>query len=155
LLSFQLTQPLFKNFAIDQARYQIKVYKKTLDLNDAQFRQKVIDIISQVTQAYWNLSLAIRTEKVNRESVQLAETFLGNTKRQVEVGPLAPIEVVSAATSLESRRQAVFQAMNNVGQAENALKNLTASGPNDELWSSVIEPVDSFEIQQVSIPVQD
>jgi HAE1 family hydrophobic/amphiphilic exporter-1 len=154
-LTFRLTQPMFKGFGIDETRYQIKVAKKTLDLNDAQFRAMVIQIISQVEQAYWTLSLAIRNEKVQRESVGVAETLLNNTKRQVEVGTLAPIEVVSAATSLESRRVSVFQAINSVGQAENALKNLTAGGQTDELWSSVIEPVDPFEIKATSIPVDD
>lgn len=154
-LQFQLTQPLFRNFAIDSARRTIKVAKKRLDLTDAQFRQRVIQIISQVQQAYWDLSLAIKNEGVQRESVKLAETFLNNTKRQVEVGTLAPIEAVSAATSLELRRQEVFRAMNQVGIAENALKNLTAGGQNDELWSSRIEPVEPFDIKSVSIPVAD
>jgi outer membrane protein len=155
-LQFQFTQPLFRNFAIDQARRQIKVTKRRLDLTDAQFRAKLIDIILQVQQAYWNLSLAIKNEGVQRDSVKLAETFLNNVKRQVEVGTQAPIEAVSAAADLEQRRQSVFQAMNQVGQAENALKNLTASGSNDELWSSVIEPVESFDIKQpVTIPVAD
>ncbi len=154
-LSFQFTQPLFKNFGIDQARRQIKIAKRNLDLSDAQFRQKVIEIISQVQRAYWDLSLAIKNEGVQRESVKLAETFLNNTKRQVEVGTLAEIAVVEAATQLESRRQSVFQAMNSVAQAENALKNLTANGPNDELWSSVIEPIDPFDIKEVPIPVED
>src|SRR6266540_3803832 len=127
-----------------------------LDLTDAQFRAKLIDIILQVQQAYWQLSLAIQNENVQRKSVGLAETFLNNVKRQVEVGTQAPIEAVSAAADLEQRRQAVFQAMNQVGQAENALKNLTASGENDELWSSVIETVEPFDIKQpVSIPVAD
>jgi HAE1 family hydrophobic/amphiphilic exporter-1 len=155
-MQFQFTQPLFRNFAIDNARRQIKVTKKRLDLTDAQFRAKLIDIILQVQQAYWNLSLAIKNEGVQRDSVKLAETFLNNVKRQVDVGTQAPIEAVSAAADLESRRIAVFQAMNQVGQAENALKNLTASGPNDELWSSVIEPIESFDIKQpVNIPVPD
>jgi HAE1 family hydrophobic/amphiphilic exporter-1 len=154
-MQFQFTQPLFKNFGIDQARRNIKITKKQLDLTDAQFRQRVIQIISLVTEAYWDLSQAIKNEAVQRDSVKLAETFLNNTKRQVEVGTLAPIEVVSAATSLESRRQSVFQAMNSVGQAENALKNLTASGPEDELWSSIIEPVEPFDIKPVSMPVVD
>jgi len=155
-MQFQFTQPLFRNFAIDNARRQIKVTKKRLDLTDAQFRAKLIDIILQVQQAYWNLSLAIKNEGVQRDSVKLAETFLNNVKRQVEVGTQAPIEAVSAAADLEQRRQAVFQAMNQVGQAENALKNLTASGEKDELWSSVIEPVESFDIKQpVTIPVAD
>ncbi|HKE06158.1 MAG TPA: TolC family protein, partial [Blastocatellia bacterium] len=82
-LTFRLTQPLFKNFEIDQARRSIKATKKRMDLTDAQFRQRVILIISQVTQAYWDLSLAIKNEDVQRQSVQLAETFLDNTKRQV------------------------------------------------------------------------
>ena len=154
-LAFQLAQPLFKNFEIDTARRQIRVTKKRLDLTDAQFRQRVILIISQVQQAYWDLSLAIKNEGVQRESVALAETFLNNTKRQVEVGTLAPIEIVSAATQLESRRQSVFQAMNQVGLAENTLKALTASGSNDELWSTLIDPVEPFDIKPYSIPVAD
>src|SRR5262245_31934585 len=154
--SFQFTQPLFKGFGIDQARRQIRVTRRRLDLTDAQFRAKLIDIILQVTQAYWNLSLAIKNELVQRDSVDLAVTFLNNVKRQVEVDRQAPIEAVSAAAELEQRRQSVFQAMNQVGQAENALKNLTASGPNDELWSSVIETVEPFDIKQpVTIPVPD
>ena len=154
-LVFQFSQPLFRDYKIDQGRRNIKVAKKRLDLTDAQFRQRVIQIISDVTQAYWNLSLAIKNEVVQRESVSLAETFLNNTKRQAEVGTLALVEVVSAASALESRRQSVFQAMNNVGIAENTLKNLTASGPNDELWSSLIDPLESFDAKSASVPVED
>jgi outer membrane protein len=154
-LQFRFTQPLFKNFEIDQARRNIKVYKKQLALNDAQFRARVIQIILSVQQAYWDLSLAIKNETVRRESVQLAETFLNNTKRQVEVGTLAPIEAVSAATQLESRRQDVFQAMNSVGIAENTLKGLVAGGTDDPIWSSVIEPAEPFDIKPYSIPVAD
>jgi HAE1 family hydrophobic/amphiphilic exporter-1 len=154
-LTFRITQPLFKNFDIDQARRNIRITKKQLALNDAQFRARVIQIILAVQQAYWDLSLAIKNEEVQRESVRLAETFLNNVKRQVEVGTQAPIEVVSAAADLEQRRQSVFQAMNQVGIAENTLKNLTADGRNDELWSSVIEPFEPFDIKPVSIPVAD
>jgi outer membrane protein len=155
-MEFRFNQPLFKNFGIDQARRNIKIARRRLDLTDAQFRQQVILIISQVEQAYWNLSLEIQNEEVQRQSVKLAETFLDNTKRQVEVGTLAQIAVVEAAASLEQRRQAVFQAMNQVGISENTLKNLTAGGENDELWSSVIEPVEPFDIKdKVSIPVTD
>jgi len=154
-LRFNLTQPLFKGFGIDQGRRNIRIAKKQLALNDATFRARVIQIILSVQQAYWDLSLAIKNEGVQRESVKLAETFLNNVKRQVEVGTQAPIEVVSAAADLEQRRQSVFQAMNQVGIAENTLKNLTASGENDELWSSVIDPVEPFDIKPVSIPVAD
>ncbi len=154
-LTATYTQPLMKNFKTDTNRRQIKLAKKRLDLSDAQFRQRVIEIISRTQQAYWDLAFAIQDEQIQRDSVKLAETQLHNNQRQVEVGTLAPIDVVSAATSLESRRQQVFQAMNVVAQAENALKALTISDPNDELWTAQIIPVESFELQQVTLPLSD
>lgn len=154
-LTFNLTQPLFKNFRIDANRRLIKVTKKQLDLSDAVFRQRVIEIISQVQQAYWDLALALRNEAIARESVGLAETQLNNNKRQVEVGTLAPIDVVSAATQVESRRQTVFQVINQVAVAENQLKALTVNGTNDDLWTARIEPVESFDVKPITIPLDD
>src|SRR5215475_8665458 len=57
-LVFTFRQPMFKNFQIDDARHSIKLFKKQLALNDATFRAKVIQVILQVEQAYWDLSLA-------------------------------------------------------------------------------------------------
>ncbi|HZS08056.1 MAG TPA: TolC family protein [Blastocatellia bacterium] len=154
-LTFNITQPLFRNFKIDTNRRLIKIQKKNLDLSDAVFRQRAIEIISSVQRAYWDLAFAIKNEEIQRESVKLAETQLNNNKRQVEVGTLAPIDVVSAATELETRRQNVFQAMNTVAQAENAIKQLTVNGVNDELWVAQIVPVESFEVQTAALPLPD
>ncbi len=154
-LSFNITQPLWKNYKIDRNRYQIQIAKKRLDLSDATFRQRAIEIISRVQTAYWNLALAIKDEEIQRDAVKLAETQLNNNQRQVEVGTKAPIDVVESATVMEARRQQVFQAMNSISQAENALKNLTANGPGDELWKSQIVPVESFEAAPLVLPLDD
>lgn len=155
VLTVNLTQPLMRNYKIDTTRRQISINKKRLDLSDAQFRQRAIEIISRVQQAYWDLAFAIRDEEIQRQSVELAATQLSNNQRQVEVGTLAPIDVVSAATQLETRRQQVFVAMNVVAQAENALKNLTVDGPQDPLWKSQIVPVEAFEIKPIALPLTD
>lgn len=154
-LNFSITQPLFKGYKIDQNRRQIRIFKKRLDLSDAQFRRRAIEIISTVQQAYWDLALAIQNEKVARDSVTLAETQLRNNQRQVEVGTLAPIDVTNAAALLESSRTDVFRVMNQVAQAENALKALTVDGPNDDLWGARIEPVEKFEVQPLVMPLND
>lgn len=154
-LSISYTQPLMRNFRIDANRRLIKIFKKQLDLSDAQFRQRAIQIISQVQQAYWDLAFAIRDEEIQREAVRLAETQLTNNQRQVEVGTLAPIDVVTAATSVESRRIAVFTAMNAVAQAENTLKQLVAEGESSDIWTAKIVPLESFEIQTVSLPLDE
>lgn len=150
-----LTQPLMRNLKIDTNRRQIFINRKRLDLSDAQFRQRAIEIISRVQQAYWDLAFAIKDEEIQRDAVKLAETQLDNNRRQVEVGTLAPIDVVSAATQVESRRQQALVAMNAVGQAENALKALTVDGPDDGLWMTRIVPVEKFEVNPVTIPLDD
>jgi outer membrane protein len=154
-LSFTVNQPLWRNFKIDRNRYQIQIAKKQLDLSDATFRQRVIELISRVQTAYWNLALAIKDEEIQRDAVKLAETQLNNNQRQVEVGTLAPIDVVSAATVLESRRQQVFQALNAIAQSENSLKNMTANGPHDDLWKAQIIPVESFDAAPIALPLED
>jgi outer membrane protein len=154
-LSASFTQPIFKNFATDTNRHLIKINRKRLDLSDALFRQHAIEIISQVQQAYWDLAFAIQNEQITRDAMKLAETQLNNNQRQVEVGTLAPIDVISTATVLESRRQDVFQAINAVAQAENALKMMTVEGPDADLWKAKLEPVDSFDVQPVAVPLED
>lgn len=154
-LGVNLTQPLMRNYKVDTARRQIYINKKRLDLSDAVFRQRAIEIISRVQQAYWDLAFSIRDEEIQRDAVKLAETQLNNNKRQVEVGTLAPIDVVSAATQVETRRQQVFVSMNTVSQAENALKALCVDGPGDSLWSAQIVPVETFDVRPVVIPLED
>ncbi len=155
VLSFNLTQPVMKNYKIDSNRRQISISKKRLDLSDALFRQRAIEIISRVQQAYWDLAFAIKDEEIQRDAVKLAETQLSNNKRQVEVGTLAPIDVISAATQLETRRQQVFVSMNAVSVAENNLKAMTVESPSDPLWNAQILPVESFEIQPLVMPLAD
>lgn len=154
-LGFQINQPLWRNYKIDRNRYQIQIAKKRLDLSDATFRQRAIEIISRVQTAYWNLALAIKDEEIQRDAVKLAETQLSNNQRQVEVGTKAPIDVVESATVMESRRQQVYVAINSIAQAENTLKNLTANGPGDPLWNSQIVPVESFEAAPINLPLPD
>ena len=149
------TQPLMRNFKLDLNRRQILIAKKQLDLSDATFRQRAIEIISRVQAAYWDLAFALRDEEIQREAVRLAETQLTNNQRQVEVWTLAPIDVVSAATSVESRRIQVFQAMSAVSLAENTLKQLVVDSPDSSLWQTKITPVESFEIQPMLLPLDD
>jgi len=154
-LTGTITQPLLRNFRSDINRYQVRLARRRLDISDAQFRQQVIQIINTVQNAYWNLAFAIRNEEIQREAVSLALTQLRNNQRQVEVGTLAPIDVVSAATQVETNRQQAYQAMQVVAEAENTLKSLTVAGTTDDLWTARIMPTESFEIQPVAITLPE
>jgi HAE1 family hydrophobic/amphiphilic exporter-1 len=154
-LTAALTQPLLKNLGFDSNRHLIQIARKKLDLSDAQFRQQVIQIITDVQEAYWNLAFAIRSEEIQRDALKLAEKQLENNLEQLKVGTLAQLDVINAAAQVENVRQQVFQAMQTVAQAADALKTLTVEGPGDDLWTANIIPVESFELKPLKLPLPD
>ncbi|MFY9609228.1 MAG: TolC family protein [Blastocatellia bacterium] len=141
-LILTFTQPVLRNFRIDQNRRLIQIAKKSLDLSDSQFRQRVIEIINQVQLAYWDLVFAIRNEQISRESVELTRTQLENNQKMVEAGTLPPIDLRSTEAALESRKGDVIVALQGVTTAENVLKALLMKDPTDKLWNAEIQPSD-------------
>ena len=145
-LTFSVTQPLFRGRNFDAPRRAIEVAKRNLSLTDTQFRQRTIEIISNVQRAYWDLTYALRNLQVQRDGVKDAKDQLAHNKRLVEEGQLAPIDVVAAETQVANFEQAVYDALNTASVAENNLKNLIAENRSDTLWSKSVTPVDSVDL---------
>src|SRR5437867_827786 len=82
--TISFTQPLFRNFRIDQTRANIKLVNLDTKMNDSQFKQKVVDTIARIQGFYWDLVNAIRDYDIKRESVKLAQITLDNNKKKVE-----------------------------------------------------------------------
>jgi HAE1 family hydrophobic/amphiphilic exporter-1 len=150
-----VTQPLMRNFKIDSFRQTIQLAKRSLDISDSQFRQMVINIISSVQRAYWDLVFARQNEAVARNAVELTRTQLDNNRKMVEAGTLAPIELRSTEAALESRKGTVIQALQSITTAENALKALIIKDPNDAIWHSEILPVDAPQLTDQSFSLDD
>jgi HAE1 family hydrophobic/amphiphilic exporter-1 len=139
---FNFTQPLFRNRQIDAPRREIKIAKKRLDLSDSEFRQRVVEIISEVQHAYWQLVFARRDEEIKRESVELARLQLEHNQRKVDKGTLAPLDVISARVELTRRTDEAEAAVEAIQQAENALKTLLLQPNSSELWNAEILPAE-------------
>lgn len=154
-LTFTFSQPLLRNFRIDQNRRQIQLAQRSLDLSDSQFRQRVIEIINQVQRAYWDLVFARRNEQIARESVELTRTQLENNQKQVEAGTLPPIDLRSTEAALESRKGDVIFALQNITTAENVLKGLLIKDANDPVWNSEIVPTDEPQLGQATFSLED
>ncbi len=145
-LTLSLTQPIFRGRSFDQPRRSIEIAKRNLSLTDTQFRQRTIDIIANVQRAYWDLTYALRNLQVQRDGVKDAKDQMEHNRRLVNEGQLAPIDIVAAETQVANFEQAVYDALNVVSQAENALKNLISPNKNDALWSESVTPVDSVDL---------
>ena len=136
------TQPLLRNFSTDSTRQQILVTQINQEISDVQLQQTVMNTISNVRNAYWDYVFAVQSVEVARQSLSLAEELLRNNQAKVDIGTMAPIDVVQAQTQAAGARQQLVTAEGNVRIAEIALKRLIVSGTTDPLWTSAIDPVD-------------
>lgn len=155
-LNLSFIQPLLKNRTTDAGRRQIRLARKRLDISDSQFRQRAVEIIAQVQRAYWDLVFARRDREIKRESVELARTQLAHNERLVEVGTLAPSDIISARVELERRNDEAAAAIDAIQRTENSLKMLVLQPDNLELWQSELIPVELPEIETGAVlPLTD
>lgn len=140
-LTFTYTQPLLRGLRFDANRHAIEVAKKNLSLTDAQFRQQVINTITQVEQAYWDLVFALRNLQVQIDAVKQARIQVESNQRLVQQGVLAPIDIVAASTQVTTFEQNVYTAQQAVTTAENTLKTLMLPNRLDPLWQRALTPV--------------
>ena len=101
-----------------------------------------MNTVANVRNAYWDYVFAVQSVEVARQSLLLAEELLRNNQTKVEIGTMAPIDVVQAQSQAAQQRQALVTAEGTRRTAEIALKRLIVSGTADPLWTSTIEPVD-------------
>lgn len=139
-LRFDFTQPLWRGLRFDDNRYRLAVARKNDRLSAEQFRQQVIAVVTQATQAYWELVYASQSYDVQNQAVQLAEQQYASNRRQAEQGILSPIDVVAAQTQVATFQQDLFLAQQTLTQAENNLKALILPNRNDLLWDAALIP---------------
>ena len=153
--SFQgsYTQPLLRGFKIDATRQQIQVTRINRDIADIDLRQTITNTVSSVRNAYWDLVYATQTLAVQRQALELAETLIRDNEARVEIGTMAPIDVVQARSEAAARRQTLAQAEQNLATAELALKQLIVGGTDDEYWAATLNPVDlpTLDVQPIDL----
>jgi outer membrane protein TolC len=124
-LNFSFSQPLLRNFGLRMSQREIIVAQNNFDISEKQFAKFVQDLVYQVEQAYWNLVYGIENLKVRQQSLKLAQELLEKNRRSVEVGTLAPIEVLNAQADVASREADILDAQALVKNYEDALKAVT------------------------------
>ena len=141
-LGASYVQPLLRGRTIDAERRQILLARRAADLTDAQLSQVVMDQLTLVEDAYWNLVFAARNLEVQAQALAQAQAQVTSNERQSQGGTLAPIDVIEAQTQAANFRQAVASAQQSLTEAENRLKRLIAASRTADIWSQPIAPAD-------------
>lgn len=120
-----VTQPLLRNFWIDQPRLTIQLEKRNLKQGEYDVRAQVIQTATDVTLAYHDLIAARENVRVQQKALELAERSLMENKKRVEVGAMAPLDEKEAAAQVARSKSDLISAQQSLAIAQNALKRLT------------------------------
>jgi outer membrane protein TolC len=147
------TQPLLQGRTIDLERHQILIARRAADLTDHQLEQVLMDQLSLVEQAYWDLVFASRNLEDQLAALGQAQAQVESNERQVAEGRLATIDVVEAQTQVARFEQTVATAQQTLTLAENRLKSLMLSNRTNPLWNRPLAPADPTDraVPQLSV----
>ena len=155
----QIRQHLLQGFGPSLNTRFIVQARNTRRIAEEGFRQQVIATVSQIENIYWDLVNAYEDFKVKERSLALAQKTLSDNQKQVEIGTLAPLDVVRAQSTVASAEQDLIVSKTNLQLQQLTIKNaLTRSLPNDsQIMQADVIPTDTVMIpDQENLPsVQD
>ena len=152
-LNMRVVQPLLRNFNIDAIRQQVLVGEKNREIAEIDLSQTIMSTSRNVRNAYWDLSFAIASLEVQRQSLELARESLRNNRSRVEIGTMAPIDIVEAEAEVAQREESVILAEAAIERAEDVLRALIYDPAMPDFWTTKIEPADMPSFQPITVDV--
>jgi len=149
-----LDQPLLRNFGFAPNTASVRVARKNRQIATEQFRQRVIDTVSAVIDAYYDLVRAIEDHKAQVEDLDRARTLLEQNRKEVDAGMLPPIEVTQAEAGVAEREEGVIVTEQGIRNQENALKRLISRDSLPLVDVSLV-PVDHPEMEIVAVDAKE
>jgi outer membrane protein len=153
-----VSQPLLNGFGRTVNQRYINVAIITKKVVDYAFQQSLITDITAVENDYWELVFARGNVDVQVRAVDLAQRLYDDNKRQVEVGTLAPIEIVRAEAQLATAQQGLITAQTAQRQEQSLLMSVIARDPVAPALKDVeIIPTDAVQTppQIENLPLAD
>jgi outer membrane protein TolC len=154
----QFSQHLLQGFGFGPNTRNIRIAQNNREVSDLVFKQQVMLTVTQVQNTYWDLVSASEDVKVKESSVTVAEKLYNDNKRQVEIGTLAPIEIVRAEAQVASTRQDLIVSQTVLQQYETNLKNMVLRDLSDPaLLTARVVPTDRIAVPPVEpvVPIQE
>lgn len=148
------SQPLLRGFKIDNTRQQLQVNLINRDISEESAKATIAQTLANVRNAYWDLVFAQSAVEVAVRATELADKLVVDNQARVEVGTLAPLDIVQAQAEAATRRQNLASAEATAQTAELALKRYIVSGTDDPLWRQTLRPVDLPLLQTPSMDVE-
>lgn len=154
-LRFNFSQPLLRNFGAKMSRREIVVAVNNLGISEEQLRRTLTETVYNVESAYWNLVYSIENLEVRRQSLRLAQDLLEKNQRSVEVGTMAPMDVLSARAEVATREADIIQAETEVEARADQLKALLNLPADGDQAVGILLPKDKPTFEEKSFDLDE
>jgi len=152
-LQFNFTQPLLSGFRGDGQRQQIETARRNRSIADVQLDERIVTTRVQAQLAYLSLVGAIEQRKVSQLNLDLANQQLKDNQARVEVGTMAPIDIIEAEAEVANREEAVIRADAAIAAAEDSLRALILDPARPDYWLVRFEPTEAISLQERTVDV--
>jgi outer membrane protein TolC len=154
----QATQHLLQGFGFAPNTRFIQIAKNNREISDVAFRWQITNTVDQIENMYWDLVFAYENVRVQQEQLAFAQKTLSDNQKQVQIGTLAPIEVVRAQSTVATNQQTLTLALTNLELQQLLMKNaLSRTLVDPVLADAEVIPTSTMELpaQEAVVPTQD
>ncbi len=138
--------PVFRGFGMTVNTRQVKIAVNNQKSARDTFRSQLDSLVSSVVLQYWDFVSAGDTMKSTQEATDIAQKFYSDTKGQIDLGTLAPVELPRAAAELAARKQDLSIAFASYKQQEASLKDQLTRIPDPAIEAAEIVTLDRIEV---------
>ena len=153
------TQHLLQGFGPGINGRFILQAKNDRRITDSAFRQQVLYTVNQVENIYWGLVSAYEDEQAKERSLAQSTQLTADNRKQLEIGTLAPLDVVNSDSSVASDKQALIASKSNLEYQQLIMKQAIARNLNDPALSSApVIPTDRVGLDRLpeeDMPAED
>ena len=153
-ISATYTQPLLRNFKIDGTRQQLLVNQKNYEISETQLQQSITQTTRNVRNAFYDLLYAIGNLNVQRQSLELSQQSLKDNRARVEIGTMAPLDIVQAEAEVATREEAVIVAEAAIERQQDFIRALIYGPKAPEMWNTRIEPTETYTFTPMTVDTE-
>jgi hydrophobic/amphiphilic exporter-1 (mainly G- bacteria), HAE1 family len=141
-LTLQFSQPLLRDFRIDQARAQLDISHRNRDVAGSRLRETTVNTSADAERAYWALVAALALVDVQQRSLDLALELERNNRARVDVGQSPPLDLVAARAEVAQRQENLIIARTTALEVEDSLRTMIIDPKRADYWMVRLEPAD-------------
>jgi len=150
-LSFNVTQPLWRNFRVDPARGSVLSSEISHKMADLNLQQRVVSTQANVQRAYLSLVGAIKGQEVAQQNMDIAQDSLRAARARVAVGVSPNTDVIQAQAQAASFSEQLIIANSGISTAEDSLRELILDPSRPDYWTVKIEPTSTILLTEQTV----